>query len=604
VGGRAADAAAPAEETGWHGRDLGALALVVAAACVSFFPGLGLTAFWSPSEGRVVEIAREMIETGDYVLPRINGRLALTKPPLVHWITCFGFEHFGYTETVARFPCALLGVLAAVGVFMIGRKFFGTAGAAFAGVALALAPDYVFIGRGARIDGPLVALVTWSSFFLICSLMEKRTGRKYLWAALGGLLAGLGVLAKGPVGLLIPSLTVLALLLSPRLERKGALPAMLLAFAVCLATALPWYLAVLCRAPREEKAWFFSGQLGKWLAGKKDGLGKKLVRLPLYLPYLAKGFFPWSLILPAGLVVAFRETRSKQPPADAADSRLRIGLRVALVWFLGGLILFSFSSTKAARYVLPLYPAAALLVGFALVRCRRAAEDNGTGKWLLAGVLAGAGVVVVGFATLLAWALWAGATGGAADRLPASGLEALMLALGSSRLLCAALAAVAAAAMIAAAKCVTDGKASGVLAGLSVCGVLLICGFNLIAAPKLDAYNSPKAFAAACGKHIDADTELYWFGHSQRPLHFYLGRNFKLVPAQGRKRTWQDLLAALAEDGTAAVVVSKEGKPMAEAALAKVRVLERGFCGLRHLYLVTRVQGGETTGGARSRPSR
>jgi len=565
---------------GWPTSEFIALVLVTAIAAISFIPGLNLTGFWSPSEGRVVEISREMIATSDYILPRINGVYAITKPPLIHWITCFMFSNFGYTEFAARIPCAIFGLLTVIGVFLIGRKFFGITAAVVAALALALTPDFVFISRGVRIDGPLTALTTWAGFCLICALTERRK-RKYIWSALGGITAGLAVVAKGPVGLLIPVLIIIGLMLCRGHEKKGSVKLIIIAGACCALVSLPWYLAVMWYAPANEKAWFFSGQLKNWAEGKEKGVFYKLARFPMYIPYLLKGFFPWSFILPAGLIAAFRRGRKK----TSDDTMRKLGLWVVLSWFLGGLFLFSLCNTKAARYILPLYPAMALLVGFAF---QSLTDDKRTRLWACMGIGAAALVMAAGLIVTSACAFGFRMDSYGANSLPATNIDALVLAVKPYFVYIAIACAVGVGAAVAAFKFARSEKPVKAACAFAVCGALIVWGYSFFAAPRLDKYNSCKAFAKQCRSHVGSDTELYLCGDSLKPLYFYLGRKLNYVSGINDTGALQKLSNSLKSTrGTYAIIVSKKGKPIPDKHLKEFNVILRGVSRLRSLYLVT-----------------
>ena len=400
------------------------LAIVLVASIASLAVGIAATPFWDEDEPRFAAIARTMVDTGDWVVPMFNDELAVDKPVLMHWAMAVAYTLFGTSEIVARLPAALATLLTALALLRAGTRWFDPT----TGVVAALAyVGSLLVGiesHAATPDAILTALVTWAT--VLCAepllaaaggkaaqavgALPRLTGRRA--AAIGGLL-GLAVLCKGPIGFVGPLAVVLPWTWWLAIERRLAtteaptlarrlLPAVLPAVwetlqtvrlgiitVAMLAVAAPWYTAV---SLRTDGAWingfFFIHNVGRFVAPMEQHGGGVFFH-PLAM---LVGFYPWSCFLPLAVIVtAWRVWRRADPPAR------RQSLALVLFWmavWVGG---FSASATKLPNYVLPAYPAAALLVAAAGVLATRQAWVHP--RWMAAGT---ASLALGGIATAVA----------------------------------------------------------------------------------------------------------------------------------------------------------------------------------------------------------
>jgi 4-amino-4-deoxy-L-arabinose transferase-like glycosyltransferase len=222
-------------------RDLLVLALLGA---VLFLPGLGFRDLWNPDEARYAEVAREMGALGHWAVPYLNGEVYGEKPPLFFWAIAFcGWITGGLNETAARLPSALAAIGCLLLVYRIGERLFGRRAGWLAAAAFATCFKILWQGRFGQIDMMLTALVTLGVWFWVRAWTEERPRLHLLFF----LCAGLATLAKGPVGLLPPLLSMVAFLLLTRnteeLKRMRIGWGLLLWAAVVLAWLLPAGLA-------------------------------------------------------------------------------------------------------------------------------------------------------------------------------------------------------------------------------------------------------------------------------------------------------------------------------------------------------------------------
>ncbi len=336
------------------------LLLILGMGLLLFFPGLGNHDLWDPNEPVFAEGAREMQERGTWLLPYVNGEVYLDKPILYFWALRVASLPWGsVTETSARLPSALPALATLMLVYWFGRRFFGERAGVLAAAVLATAPVFVWEARFAQMD-PMLML------FLLLSLLcfhRARCGRAALWLAASGAWAGLAVLTKGPMGLVLPGAAALVVLALERDLRFLWRPAWLAGAAAFLVVATPWYLTLA-----------FTGH-GDWLHEffLRQNVGRFLDPFdharPFY--YYGKRFltdlFPWCLFLP---LLLLDRPRAGDPAAERGAWRL-MAVYAAVV-----LAFFSAAGAKRGVYILPLYPAYALLVGRFLDRALTGAASG------------------------------------------------------------------------------------------------------------------------------------------------------------------------------------------------------------------------------------
>ena len=358
------------------------LAIVLLASIVTLAVGFWPTPFWDEDEPRFAAIARTMLDTGDWIVPIYNGTLAVDKPVLMHWCMAACFGLCGVSEIAARLPAAVATVLAALALLRAGTRWFSPLAGALAALAYVGCLLVAVESHAATPDAILTALTTWATVLIAEAFLPAPgalpVGRLTLpRAALVGGLMGLAVLCKGPIGFVGPLAVVLPWVWGMTLQRRldavevrnlgsflrvggAAVLDTLLATRVAtlalvmLAVAGPWYLAVGVRTAGAWPAGFFLiHNVGRFAAPmEKHGGGA------LYHPLgLLVGFYPWSCFLPLAIVVAaWRLLKRIDPPRTAA------AITLVLVWmavWVGG---FSAAATKLPNYIMPAYPAAALLV--------------------------------------------------------------------------------------------------------------------------------------------------------------------------------------------------------------------------------------------------
>jgi 4-amino-4-deoxy-L-arabinose transferase-like glycosyltransferase len=337
------------------------IALLFLCAVV-FFYGLGRLPFIGPDESRYAEVAREMYLTGDWVTPRLGGIKWFEKPVLTYWLQAPGFAVFGENEFGARFGIALVATFGALLLYFFGRRARSARFGYLSATALVTCGLWPGFARGVTCDVTLAVAIEIAllSFFLWES-KESQDGSDRLWYLFSFAL-GLATLAKGLIGVALPMMIIAPYLiltggwrslLRPRLIISGAL--------IFLATSAVWYAPVIARNGREFIDEFFIGHhFQRYLSNKYRH------PQPFYFFSLVAvaGSFPWSFYLLSS--VGRNLIRPWLGPTRARPTdRLHLFL---LFWIAVPIVFFSFSGSKLPGYILPIFPAVALIIGGELER--------------------------------------------------------------------------------------------------------------------------------------------------------------------------------------------------------------------------------------------
>lgn len=340
------------------------LLLLAALALLFYLPGIGSRDLWNPDEPRYGQVAREMLEGGSlesFVVPHLNGDLYTHKPPLLFWsIAAFSAPFGDVSEVTTRIPSLLAAVAAILGVYRLGLLLFGRRTALMAALIFGTCYKINWQGHVGQIDMLLAALVLWSVYFWTRGYLAARAEERPRHYLLYFVFAGLATLAKGPVGLLPTLISILVFL---ALRDRPALREFPLwrGLALWAGVVLVWL----------GPALYWGGELYQREILFKQNVTRYVDpwhhhQPPHYfLTVLPIDFMPWSLLLPAALVAGWRLLRGEE----------RKRWIFLIVWVLTTLIFFSVSPAKRTVYILPLYPAVALLTALGLdLLARRAAE--------------------------------------------------------------------------------------------------------------------------------------------------------------------------------------------------------------------------------------
>lgn len=329
---------------------MGALALATAVV-LAFVLDLGRADFWDPGESRYAQTVREMLATGSWLHPTIGFERYYDKPPAFFWIVAAAFRTFGQHEWAARLPSVLAAMLTIAWVVAFAWRRVGARASLLAGLVLATAIQFVVLGRSVRMD----MLLTWLMTATLLRAYALATAEDDAQAPAAWPLyafSAAGLLVKGPVAVVLPALIVIAFLvaaripLAPRRLRPGRLGIAVVAAVTVL------YLVLAFRAPDYLWTFLFQHNFGRYvgraLAGHQEPFWYYFWILPVT-------FLPWTLFLPGALSRARRRAGRRD--------HLTIFL---LAWCAIPFVFFTLARAKLATYLLPIFPALALLVAIHL----------------------------------------------------------------------------------------------------------------------------------------------------------------------------------------------------------------------------------------------
>lgn len=334
---------------------------------VTFFLGLGRQAITDSDEAFYAEAAREMVEGNDWLTPHFNYEDRWQKPILYYWFTAAAFAGSDVTEFMARFGSALSGVgLVLLTWRAAQRMLVDSAGAWLAGAIAATCYGYFAMARAALPDLPLAFFIT-ATIGSTLRAVEPVEQLPSSWAAIAGLAAGLGFLTKGPLGVVIPAIVVIPIWWRERtrlvIRPMDAVVALVL-FAI---SGLPWYLAMWAvHGTAYLQSFFVADNLERFATTRYNDFRA----IWYYVPILVGGLLPWTvyaLVLPCRIVRGLIQRRRL-----LTDVEWRL-----VIWTLAPLLLFTASIGKQPRYILPVLPPIAMMVGAGIAnRIAAASRDR------------------------------------------------------------------------------------------------------------------------------------------------------------------------------------------------------------------------------------
>ena len=317
-------------------------------ACVLiWFVGLEYRGLFMPDEGRYADIARTMLDTGDWVTPRLNGIKYLEKPPLQYWATAGVFALFGIDEWTARMWPALTGLLCIAFTAFAARRV--APGPSWLFAALAFAGSWGFF-LGAQFLTLDMGLTFFLCVAMLAFVLSRRAGSppgaERNWMLLAWAALACGVLSKGLVSVVIPGLALAVYCaverdLSP-LKRLHWLPGL----ALFAAIVLPWFLLVQEKNPEFFRFFFVYEHFERYLLPEHHRPGPWWY----FVPVILVGLLPWTPAVPAAILRAWK--------APAEGFKLD---RFLVIWAAVVVVFFSASHSKLPGYVLPAVPAILLL---------------------------------------------------------------------------------------------------------------------------------------------------------------------------------------------------------------------------------------------------
>ena len=334
------------------------LLALLAVFAVVWFCNLGYRHLIRPDEGRYAEIAREMVASGDWLTPRLNGFKYFEKPALQYWATAAALTAFGKNEWAARLWPGLTGFLGVLLVFFAGRRLFGPPAALYGAAVAASSAIYVFIGHGLTLDMSTAFFLSACVFAIAIGQRDEadpKERRRWMLAAWAA--AALAVLSKGLIGVVLPAGAMALYILVERDWRRIARLNIFSGGLLFLAIAAPWFIAVSLANPEFFRFFFIQEHFERFLT-KEHG---RYQPVWYFVPVLLAGILPWIVSLFPALWQAWKRT----PAANFQPQRFLLAWCAVVFGF------FSLSDSKLGSYILPIFPAVALLIGAHLASAGR-----------------------------------------------------------------------------------------------------------------------------------------------------------------------------------------------------------------------------------------
>jgi 4-amino-4-deoxy-L-arabinose transferase-like glycosyltransferase len=335
---------------------------VLAVCAVTFFLRLGAPGFLGPDEPRYAQVAYEMAVRRDWISPTLLGRPWFEKPVLSYWLMQSSYGVFGATEWAARLPSAILATGVVWTLWAGFRRTGGDGLAAAAAAALAVNPLFIGFARAATFEAPIAAAV-FASLACFHRMNESASEREFRRARTGfHIFLGVGLLAKGLVGIAVPGLVVALFLATDGTPCRDKVAAVLRmrpvsGALIAAATAGTWYLPVCWRHGRAFiDEFFIAHHFQRFTSNRFHHPGP----IHYYIPVLLLGLLPWTPFAIAGAWRALRPGGVSESPA-----RRRL-VRLALCWAVTPVALFSLSGSKLPGYILPAWPACAILAAYGM----------------------------------------------------------------------------------------------------------------------------------------------------------------------------------------------------------------------------------------------
>lgn len=310
---------------------------------------LGSLPFLGKDEPKNAEAAREMMARGDFVTPTLAEQPWFDKPILYYWGALLFFRLLGPGELAARLPCVLFAAGGVLLTWDFTRRLYDESTALRAGIILATCLEYFWYARTAVTDLPLTFFVTLT--LVACYRAAGMGGSRRFWYPLAFAAAGGAALAKGPVGIVLPGLVFGSWLVFTKNLRELARVPWIASLCAFLAVAAPWYVIV---SLRHGKLFWDDFIVNRNIERYTSTIHRHPGPVTYYLPILVIGLFPWGAVFPfaAGEALSggWRSLREKRRPST-----------FLLLWILLPLLFFSLAGSKLPSYLLPCFPAMAIL---------------------------------------------------------------------------------------------------------------------------------------------------------------------------------------------------------------------------------------------------
>jgi 4-amino-4-deoxy-L-arabinose transferase len=323
---------------------------------------LGLRPLFMRDESRYAEIPREMIASGDWIVPRLDGVRYFEKPVLGYWLNALAIKLFGENAFAVRLPSAMSVGISALLIFFLVRRFSSgerDSAGLFAAVAFFSCAEVCGVGVYNVLDSVFSMFITMSMISFFLAYTEANQKKRTAFFVLFGLCCGLGFLTKGFVAFAAPVAAIAPFMIwEGRWKELFKIPWLPIAAAVLV--SLPWAVAIYFREPDFWHYFFWVEHIRRFLSSTPQHPHP----FWFFIPVIAAGALPWTMLLPSS-ILGIKQTRFKDPL-----------MRFSICWFLFPFIFFSLSSGKLGTYILPCFPPLVILITIGVRRYLEAGKDR------------------------------------------------------------------------------------------------------------------------------------------------------------------------------------------------------------------------------------
>lgn len=325
-------------------------AIAIGLYVLAYLVPLGLRPLIIPDETRYAEVPREMLASGDWIVPRLNGVRYFEKPVLGYWLNAASIGVFGENRFAVRLPCALSAGLTALLLFGLVRRYGkdGTSAVLSAGILLGTAFFYG-VGTFAVLDMPLTLFLTGAMVCFFFAYRHQGRQRRF-YEALFGAFCGLAFLTKGFLAFAVPVVVIVPFMFWEKRWRELFTMAWV-PIAAAVLISLPWGIAIHAHEPDFWRFFFWHEHVKRFLSDD----AQHAEAIWFFLPVVLGGLLPWTLVLPAG-VAGLKQRGFRHDTL----------LRYCVCWFLFPFLFFSMSRGKLPPYILPCFPPLAFLMASGL----------------------------------------------------------------------------------------------------------------------------------------------------------------------------------------------------------------------------------------------
>ncbi len=475
------------------------LVLVALVSLVWFCVLLGMRPLSNPDEGRYTEIPREMAVTGDFVTPRLDGVKYFEKPPLVYWLSALTIREFGVSEFTARVWNGILAALGALMTYATARALYGRAAGLWSAFVLSTLLLYYALSQIILLDMAVAVTMSGALFAFLLAEREPRGRKRFALFMAFYVMVSLATLSKGLIGIALPGAVMFLwiLLLNRWKSLRPFYP--ILGTVVVLAIAAPWHVLAARANPDFLNFYFYHEH---WLRFTTRIHGR-FEPWWFFLPIFVAGLFPWVFFSAKTLRFSMPggwKTRKKHPEAW-----------FFVIWIAFVILFFSKSQSKLIPYILPVFPACAVLYG-------RYFAELWSGREMARPRLATGGFAVL--CLLLAIAAFVVPAPKNQPEMAAA-LPVLRVTLGGALVLGAALAFVG----------LRRDRPRFMLAAVAASGVVFLLAISF-GAGSLDKA-STKKFAMILKPVLKPGDRVFCIGFYGQDLPVYLGRTVDVVDYRG-----------------------------------------------------------------------